>query len=59
MRFSERIGAVRRVLQKESIDDSLKNALWNTAYGLYWRYYADATIQRVDHVEEGRLLIDL
>lgn len=31
-RFSERIGLVKRVLQKDSMDDALKNALWNVSY---------------------------
>lgn len=32
MRFSERYGykPIREIIQKESIDDDLKNALWNT-----------------------------
>jgi len=36
MKFSERIGAVRRVLQKDSMDEALRNALWNVAYLTFW-----------------------
>jgi hypothetical protein len=32
MKFSERIGAVRRALQKDSMDEALKNSLWNVVY---------------------------
>ncbi len=32
MKFSERIGAVRRALQKDSMDDALKNSLRNVVY---------------------------
>jgi hypothetical protein len=56
MKFSERIGAVRLVLQRESMDECLKNALWNVAYSQYWAYYADKASQRADDVEGGRLL---
>ena len=37
MKFSERIGAVRRVLQKESMDEALTHALWKVAYRRFWR----------------------
>ena len=36
MKFSERIGFVRRTLQKESMDDALKNALWNIVHEFFW-----------------------
>jgi hypothetical protein len=36
MRLSERIGAVRRVLQKDSMDNGLKNSLWNLPYRCFW-----------------------
>jgi hypothetical protein len=59
MKFSERIGAVRRVLQKESMDEGLKNALWNLAYVRYWSHYANKTSQPTADVTEGRLLAAL
>jgi hypothetical protein len=34
--FSERTGLVQRVLQKDSMDEPLKNALWNAAFLLFW-----------------------
>jgi hypothetical protein len=36
VKFSERIGAVRRVLQKKSMDEALKNSLWNVMYQGLW-----------------------
>jgi hypothetical protein len=38
MRFSERIGvkSVRDVIQKDDIDDALRNGLWNTLNLFYW-----------------------
>jgi hypothetical protein len=36
MRFSERIGAVRRTIQKQSMDAALKNALWNVMFHGFW-----------------------
>jgi len=59
VKFSERIGAVRRVLQKDSMDEALKNALWNVPYVLFWDDYAQRDTQRVGDVEQGRLLIQL
>lgn len=59
MKFSERVGAVRRMLQKESMDEGLKNALWNAAYGRYWSYYADRASQHTSYVKEGQLLYAL
>lgn len=44
MRFSERIGLVRRVLQKESMDAALKNALWNTTHAAFWSESYDQMI---------------
>jgi hypothetical protein len=59
MKFSERIGAVRRALQKESIDDALKNSLWNVMYQRFWAVYARRSNQEASHVVEGRLLLSL
>ena len=36
MKFSERIGAVLRVVQKGSMDEALKNALWNATARAFW-----------------------
>jgi hypothetical protein len=47
--FSERIGLVRKVLQKDSMDQPLKNALWNATFITYW----DATD---DYDRFGRIL---
>ena len=59
MKFSERIGAVRRALQKESIDDALKNSLWNVIYQRFWKQYAQREEQYAAQISEGRLLISL
>jgi hypothetical protein len=59
MRFSERIGAVRRVLQKESIDESLKNSLWNAVYKRFWEHHTRRMDQPVTDVIEGQLLLSL
>ena len=56
MQFSERVGLVRRLIQKDSIDEALKNALWNSAYGRYWGHYSQNAVQSVANVREGRLL---
>ena len=34
--FSERMGFVKKVLQKDSMDQPLKNALWNASYFTFW-----------------------
>lgn len=36
--FSQRMGLtlVKNIIQKESIDDDLKNGLWNAQYDFYW-----------------------
>jgi len=47
------------VLQKEWMDDGLKNALWNAAYRRFWMYYADHPGQPAASIFEGRLLIAL
>lgn len=42
--FSERMGLVQRVLQKDSMDEPLKNALWNAAFLGFWStadHYSD------------------
>lgn len=36
MRFSERIGAVERVIQLQTMTPRLKNLLWNVAYRIFW-----------------------
>jgi hypothetical protein len=46
--FSERIGAVRRALQKESMDDALRNSLWNVAYLMFWNRFSDGAL--IQHV---------
>jgi AbiJ N-terminal domain 4 len=56
MRFSERIGAVRRIIQKDSMNEGLRNALWNAAYTRYWAYYSDMVGQHAIYVSEGKLL---
>ena len=38
--FSERIGAVTRVLQKDSMDEALKNSIWNAVYTSFWIEYS-------------------
>ncbi len=58
MNFSDRIGAARRVIQKDSMDEGLRNALWNAAYGRYWNYYADKQ-QHATYIKEGQLLFAL
>jgi len=58
MKFSERIGAVRRVLQKDSMDEALKNALWNIVHGRYFVRYAN-TRQPIGYISEGKLLLEL
>jgi hypothetical protein len=57
MKFSERIGAVRRVLQKDSMDDTLKNALWNVTYLTFWNKFDEYS--RRDSSYQGRLLTAL
>jgi hypothetical protein len=58
MKFSERIGVVRRVLQKDSMDEALKNALWNVVYETFWSRYAGYN-QTTNNFREGQLLINL
>jgi hypothetical protein len=58
MKFSERIGAVRRVLQKDSMDEALQNALWNVTYRQFWKEsYAQG--KPVTESQNGWLLADL
>lgn len=58
MRFSERIGVVKRVLQKDSIDNALRNSLWNAAFARYWlRYQYSST--NVASLPEGHLIVFL
>jgi hypothetical protein len=59
MKFSERIGAVRRLLQKDSMDNALRNALWNVMYGWFWEPYAYAHTQQASDVREGLLLLSV
>ena len=59
MRFSERIGAVRRVLQKDSMDQALRNTLWNVVYTGFWKPHAEYSGMRADRISEGRLLQSL
>jgi uncharacterized protein with PIN domain len=59
MKFSERIGAVRRLLQKDSMDDALKNALWNITYRRFWESYAYEHHQQASGVREGTLLLSI
>jgi hypothetical protein len=39
--FSERMGLVKRALQKESMDAPLRNDLWSAAYLAFWREMDD------------------
>lgn len=41
MKFSERIGLVKRVIQKDSMNGALKNALWNAATLNFWHAHRD------------------
>jgi hypothetical protein len=54
--FSERIGAVRRALQKDSMDEALKNSLWNLVYGLFW---SKNTTLYTNQTSQGQLLVNL
>ena len=54
--FSERIGVVRRALQKDSMDDALKNSLWSVAYRMFWDELSQANVKQS---LEGRLLVDI
>jgi hypothetical protein len=56
MNFPERIGAVRRELQKDSMNEALRNSLWNVMYEAYWKYYAHISGQVASEVREGMLL---
>jgi hypothetical protein len=56
MKFSERIGVIERVVQKDSMDEGLRNALWNAAYRRYWARYANNRNQVLRYVAEGELL---
>jgi len=47
------------VLQKESMDDSLKNALWNVMYQRFWSRYGKDLSQWAADVREGQLLRSL
>lgn len=48
--FSERMGLVKKVLQKDSMDESLKNALWNAAFLVFLN-----TADRYNDVGRGLL----
>jgi hypothetical protein len=51
--FSERIGAVRRVIQKDSMNDGLKNALWNLAYEIL---YSQSAMDLIKNTWRGGIL---
>jgi hypothetical protein len=57
MQFSERIGAVERVIQLQTMTDRLKNRLWNVPYRLFWPELN--ANQRTRSVNEGSLLVRL
>jgi hypothetical protein len=48
--FSERMGLVKKVLQKDSMDEQLKNALWNAAFLVFLN-----TADRYNDVGRGLL----
>ena len=50
MRFSERYGykPIREIIQKESMDDDLKNGLWNVLHSYIWN--------RIEHGRNQSLL---
>jgi hypothetical protein len=56
MKFSERIGAVRRLLQNDSMDSALRNGLWNVMYRRFWEPYAYRHNQLASSVRVGELL---
>jgi hypothetical protein len=58
VRFSERIGILKRVLQKDSMDEALKNALWNAVYVRYWLRYRFARTE-ICGSAEGELILCL
>lgn len=59
MRFSERIGAVRRILQKDSMNEALKNSLWNVMYQQLWEPHARHDNRIASNVPQGKLMLAL
>jgi AbiJ N-terminal domain 4 len=61
MKFSERVGAVRRVLQKGSVDEPLKNSLWNVIHKQFLAHFPReySENERASAVPEGALLLSL
>jgi hypothetical protein len=46
-------------MQKDSMDERLKNALWNAAYERYWSHYSNRQQQHATDIREGQLLYAL
>jgi AbiJ-like protein len=59
MKFSERVGAVRRVLQKDSVDEPLKNSPSNVTHQHFWGRYPRAYNEKASAVPEGALLFSI
>jgi hypothetical protein len=57
IQFSERIGALKRTIQFQSMNERLKNRLWNVAYQIFW--FDLKYSQPTRSIHEGRLLIRL
>lgn len=57
MRFSERYGyrPVREIIQKESINDDLKNGLWNAIGEYIFNKYSCHYLARVNLISDSNL----
>lgn len=58
MRFSERYGykPVREIIQKESIDDDLKNRLWSCLYNHFFDMYQSSYTYKIYYEPQTKLL---
>ena len=57
MEFSERVGAVRRTVQFQTMTERLKNRLWNVLYRTFWPDLGP--YQSTNSIHEGHLLVRL
>lgn len=60
MRFSQRLGIspVEKAIQRESMDEELRNSLWSLVQGVYWDKYergSGGMYGRTDYVEGSNL----
>jgi len=57
MQFSERIGAVKRAIQIQTMSPRLRNRLWNVACRIFWNDMSASETTR--STDQGRLLVHL